>query len=202
MSDLNYQAYTIIEKIEAQSQFIDSHIEAIQKRALYAEEQLAILHLDFDKTKQEISRLQQVNQTQQDSLTSLQKEFEKLKNSEKLAPAIIQQPENVSIDNNNLELHQKIIILEAQNQALDEKYKSAYSLLQKEMVKVDTMQMELELAQRERDIALRKQSLTPEQKQLLIKLEHENYKINESIERIDYISEALRKILTSQVENI
>lgn len=71
-------------------------------------------------------------------------------------------------------------------------------LLYAEMSKVDNMQVELELAQRERDIALRKQGITSEQKQLLVKMEYESYKINETIERIDHIATMVRTILETE----
>lgn len=100
-----------------------------------------------------------------------------------------------------LELQEKISHLENQNNSLEQQYQKTYQSLQKEMLKVDTMQMELELLQRERDIALRKQSLSPEQKQLLVKLEYENYRINETIERIDYISDTLKTIVGDTDEN-
>lgn len=69
-----------------------------------------------------------------------------------------------------------------------------------EMNKVDQIQMELELAERERDIALRKQGINSEQKQLLAKMEHEGYKINETIERIEHISDMIRDILLEETE--
>ena len=69
-----------------------------------------------------------------------------------------------------------------------------------EMNKVDQIQMELELAERERDIALRKQGINSEQKQLLAKMEHEGYKINETIERIEHISDMIRDVLLEETE--
>ena len=69
-------------------------------------------------------------------------------------------------------------------------------LLYAEMNKVDQIQMELELAERERDIALRKQGINSEQKQLLAKMEHEGYKINE--ERIEHISDMIKDILAEE----
>jgi hypothetical protein len=103
--------------------------------------------------------------------------------------------DTIKHDKEILELQEHISTLQSQNQLLKQQCHKTFQSLQKEMLKVDTMQMELELLQRERDIALRKQSLSPEQKQLLVKLEYENYKIHETIERIDYISDTLRKIL-------
>lgn len=73
-------------------------------------------------------------------------------------------------------------------------------LLYTEMNKVDQIQMELELAERERDIALRKQGINSEQKQFLAKMEHEGYKINETIERIEHISDMIKDILAEEMD--
>jgi len=73
-------------------------------------------------------------------------------------------------------------------------------LLYTEMNKVDQIQMELELAERERDIALRKQGINSEQKQFLAKMEHEGYKINETIERIEHISDMIKDILAEETD--
>lgn len=80
----------------------------------------------------------------------------------------------------------------------EEKAAHNQKMLYAEMNKVDKIQMELELATRERDIALRKQGITNEQKQLLVKMEHEGYKINETLERIEHISDMIKGLLEEE----
>jgi hypothetical protein len=163
----NTKAYHIIDAIE-------THYQEIVK-TLY---------------EQKLSTQKALNETQTARLEceQVKKELADLQNTLKDATVVDNSANLIASDD-------KVTELKIQNEALEEKYQATYQLLQKEMVKVDTIQMELELAQRERDIALRKQSISPEQKQLLIKLEHENYNIKEAIERIDYISQSLKQIL-------
>jgi hypothetical protein len=199
MSDLNAKVYAIISKLEAHYQTIvqklhDSQQEAYQARLDIEKTLLRAEHAEKELLEFQEKHKQQEKQSDTDAfLDSLD------------MPIILDATDSVpevpidNSDNNNHAditiLTQNITNLDIKNQCLEEKYQTTYALLQKEMVKVDTMQMELELLQRERDIALRKQSMTPEQKQLFVKLEYENYKIYETIERIDYISDELKKIL-------
>ncbi|MFT6073073.1 MAG: hypothetical protein ACJA1M_000837 [Alphaproteobacteria bacterium] len=197
MSELNHKANAVIDRLEIQCQTILTAMQEMQNQASEADAKIAMLQSDADKSIQQVAYLQVQNQ----ELLANQHliEAEKLTNptNSEAQTQILSVPQ---IDKSQLQ--QKLSEGESKIQALEEKYQSTYRLLQKEMVKVDTMQMALELAQRERDIALRKQSITLEQKKLLIKLEHENYKMNEAIERIDYISDSLRKVIAPQVENI
>ena len=80
----------------------------------------------------------------------------------------------------------------------EDKANQHQKLLYAEMNKVDAMQVELELALRERDMSLRKHGITPEQKQLLVKMEYEGYKINETLERIEHISDMIKNILVTE----
>ena len=89
---------------------------------------------------------------------------------------------------------------ELQKQA-EEKMIEQQKLLYTEMSKVDEIQLELQVAQKERDLALRKSGITPEQKQLLVKMEYESYKINETLERIDHISDMLSGILNDDLQD-
>ncbi|MEM6602776.1 MAG: hypothetical protein AAF621_01890 [Pseudomonadota bacterium] len=74
----------------------------------------------------------------------------------------------------------------------------AQKLLYAEMNKVDKIQMELELAEREKNIALRNQGINSEQKKLMMRLERENFKIEEALERIEYISDIVQSILEDE----
>ena len=115
----------------------------------------------------------------------------------------IQHAENAAQQNGND--HEKLDKLQKEADEAAEMYLKTseekdriQKLLYAEMNKVDQIQMELELAERERDIALRKQGINSEQKQLLAKMEHEGYKINETIERIEHISDMIKDILAEE----
>ncbi len=202
MSDLNAKAYAIISKLEAHYHAMVQKLQDCQHVIHHAQRdaETALLRAEHaEKALLEIQEIQEIQEQQKK-----QPDTDALLDSIDM-PIILDAIDSVpeiltdnSYDNNHADitrLQQKIADLDVKNDCLEEKYKTTHALLQKEMVKVDTMQMELELAQRERDIALRKQSMTPEQKQLFVKLEYENYKIYETIERIDYISDELKKIL-------
>lgn len=199
MSDLNTKAYAIIAKLEAHYHAMAQKLHDCQQATHQAQRDAEAALLRAENAEKSLLELQEIQaqQAQKHDTDTLLDNID--------MPIILDVTENMSesvIDNvdNDIQaeitrLQQKIADLDVKNYCLEEKYQTTYTLLQKEMVKVDTMQMELELAQRERDIALRKQSMTPEQKQLFVKLEYENYKIYETIERIDYISDELKKIL-------
>ncbi len=61
--------------------------------------------------------------------------------------------------------------------------------------RADVLETEYNLLKRERDLALRSQTLSPEQKQNFVRLEHESYKIAEINERLDYVIETVRTVL-------
>lgn len=198
MSDLNAKAYEIISKLEISCHNMMQKLRDSEVSLKQAHQETETLRLRAEQAEKALVDMQEIQKQQAHKTVSdaILDSFD--------MPIILENPEGeqtFTVDNSGnthteiILLQQKISDLEVKSQDLDDKYQTTYRLLQKEMVKVDTMQMELELSQRERDIALRKQSMTPEQKQLLVKLEYENYKIYETIERIDYISEELKKIL-------
>ena len=96
------------------------------------------------------------------------------------------------------DLKNRVDEIELTKNLTEEKAIYNQKMLYLEMNKVDKIQMELELATRERDIALRKQGITNEQKQLLVKMEHEGYKINETLERIEHISDMIKELLETE----
>jgi multidrug efflux pump subunit AcrA (membrane-fusion protein) len=207
MSDLNVKASEFIDTIEL---YYDIMLEKLHASELLVQQAHHEAHIALSEALEAQKSLKALQEAQLQE-AQLQEETQKsIEESEKnitesianVIKGIKDDVDDYVLQNTQiLELQQKIITLEEKNQELEQKYQITYQSLQKEMVKVDTMQMELELLQRERDIALRKQSMSPEQKQLLVKLEYENYKINEAIERIDYISESLRKILGERVDD-
>jgi hypothetical protein len=198
MSDLNAKAYEIISKLESSCHNMMQKLRDFDVSLQQAHQETETLRLRAEQAEKALVDIQTTHKQQEHKAVSdaILDSFD--------MPIILENPEveqTLTVDSSGnthteiILLQQTISDLEVKSQDLDDKYQTTYRLLQKEMVKVDTMQMELELSQRERDIALRKQSMTPEQKQLLVKLEYENYKIYETIERIDYISEELKKIL-------
>gem|GEM_PF-5488956 len=193
--NLNESAYALIDQLTLECERIVSRFQEVRDRAEIAENMVIQLQQENDTAFQEMHHLKAQQQSKNQALEDAKSQIDAYTKQHAY-------PDIVPDTQKQTELEQKISELETQNKALEEKYQTTYALLQKEMVKVDTIQMALELAQRERDVALRKQSLTPEQKKLLVKLEHENYKINEAIERIDYISETLGKIIAPNTETV
>lgn len=196
MSDLNARAHEIIDRIEGTYELMSHKLHELEYMIAQERQKSQSLEVQLNQANQQINSLQMHEKSLLDRQTQLETDLLSLENVKNVEPAML--PQNLVASSEKAIDPQKIAELEIENKVLEEKSNKTYKMLQKEMVKVDTMQMELELAQRERDIALRKQSMTAEQKKLLIKLEHEHYKINEVVERIDYISDSLRTILNPE----
>jgi hypothetical protein len=67
---------------------------------------------------------------------------------------------------------------------------------------VDRILMQLEVARRERDVALRNQGLNPQQKQAIARLERDVYRVSEALERVDGIRSDVRKMIQVLCDNM
>jgi hypothetical protein len=89
---------------------------------------------------------------------------------------------------------------EAEITALKEKLQRVEKERNEALNRADALEGECNFLKRERDLAIRAQTLSPEQKQNLVRLEHESYKIAEIHERLNYVIETVRSVLEPEKE--